>query len=413
MKRLNKILLSCMLMLLLFALTGCKGNEKISVGVIVGNHANAPKISVSSTSIKDYLYDACYSSGSVVFVNVDGNPQVIYQADIPEPEVAGLSESKLEEIANGYLSQLQVALEKVGPSIGEVDTLKAIRKASQSLQGSEAGAEKKLLILDSGLSTTGYLNYRNGLLYADSADVVAALKSESAIPDMSGIDVVWCYCGEVASPQQELTEKEKENLRAIWKDVLMAGGAKSVEFANDVPTNEIVTGLPEVSTVEVGDISISVDVDEAIGSNNDIVIGEGNNADEVVVDTIILDDASVQFIGDTAIFVDPNVADAIIGNVAVELLSNPNNKVYVVGTTATGGEEFCNELSIERANAVADVLVSNGISSDRIITVGLGYHDPWHIDDLDEDGVQIEELACQNRKVLIMDVNSEDAKLLQ
>ena len=62
---------------------------------------------------------------------------------------------------------------------------------------------------------------------------------------------------------------------------------------------------------------------------------------------------------------------------------------------------------------MANVLISKGISAERIITIGLGYHDPWHIDDLDENGVQIEELACQNRKVLIMDMNSEDAKLIQ
>ena len=413
MKGWNRVLLSCILILLMFVFTGCKGDEKVSVGIVVGNHANAPKISVSSASVKNYLYDACYSSGSVVFVNVDGNPQVIFQADIPEPEVAGLSKSKLEEIANDYLSQLQVALKEVEPTVEEVDTLKAIRKAAQVLQGNKTDTDKKLLILDSGLSTTGYLDYRNGLLYADYADVVAMLESEAAIPDMSGIEVIWCYCGEVVSPQQELTEKEKENLKKIWKEVLMAGGAESVEFANDVPTNEIETDLPVVSTVEVGDITVNLDVEETINSNVDVEFGGDNSKYENIVDTVVLDEASVRFIGDTDMFVDSYAAETIIGEVAEKLKNNPNIKVYIVGTTATGGEEFCNQLSIDRANAVANVLISKGISAERIITIGLGYHDPWHIDDLDENGVQIEELACQNRKVLIMDMNSEDAKLIQ
>lgn len=48
----------------------------------------------------------------------------------------------------------------------------------------------------------------------------------------------------------------------------------------------------------------------------------------------------------------------------------------------------------------------------QLIPLGMGYEDPWHIDDVDDSGNQIEKYACQNRKVLIVDVNGEDATKL-
>ncbi len=71
------------------------------------------------------------------------------------------------------------------------------------------------------------------------------------------------------------------------------------------------------------------------------------------------------------------------------------------------------ELSSARAQAVTNELINCGIPEEQLIPIGLGFNDPWHIRDLDEDGKQVEELASQNRKVLIVDVNSADAQKLQ
>jgi len=51
-------------------------------------------------------------------------------------------------------------------------------------------------------------------------------------------------------------------------------------------------------------------------------------------------------------------------------------------------------------------------SEEQLICLGLGCSDPWHISDVDENGRQVEEYASKNRKVLLMDVSSEEAKLI-
>ena len=133
---------------------------------------------------------------------------------------------------------------------------------------------------------------------------------------------------------------------------------------------------------------------------------------EPPIKTIVLDNTSVRFIGNTAEFVDCEEASSVLERYAQVLLDHPNNKVYVIGTTATGSMDFCNELSVSRANTVCKALISYGVPESQLIPLGMGYEDPWHIDDVDDNGKRIEKYACQNRKVLIVDVNSDDAAKL-
>ena len=66
----------------------------------------------------------------------------------------------------------------------------------------------------------------------------------------------------------------------------------------------------------------------------------------------------------------------------------------------------------QAAEAVRDELISLGIDPSRMLCLGLAADDPWHIDDTDASNALIESKAKQNRKVMIIDLNSEDARLL-
>ena len=185
---------------------------------------------------------------------------------------------------------------------------------------------------------------------------------------------------------------------------MLEGGAKEVTFASDIASELSEELFPGVSLVDVEERSINVDTEERIPV--EIIIDE-------TIETVVLDNASVQFVGDKAVFVDKEVAMSHIKELAEQLLMHPDNKVYVIGTTASGNREFCNQLSIDRAQTVTDALIVMGVPESQLIPMGLGFEDPWHIDDLDDSGRQIESQACQNRKVLIVDVNGNDAKKLQ
>lgn len=83
----KKLLLSLLLVMVmsLGLLAGCSNQEnpQIALAVVVGKHGNSMEIPLNAPSIKEAIYNSCYTYGSVAFVSVDGNPKVYYQANIP------------------------------------------------------------------------------------------------------------------------------------------------------------------------------------------------------------------------------------------------------------------------------------------------------------------------------------------
>ncbi len=404
----KKLLLSLLLVMVmsLGLLAGCSNQEnpQIALAVVVGKHGNSMEIPLNAPSIKEAIYNSCYTYGSVAFVSVDGNPKVYYQANIPEPEVGGLTENKKQSIADGYTEQLLREIQHASPEAAEVNTLKAIQQAALTLQGSSESSDKVMVIMDSGLSTVGYLDFTKGLLEADVENIVEALKEAEAIPNLKDVRIVWMFNGQTAKPQKELSERQKKKLQEIWTAILLEGGAKEVNYASDIASELSDEVFPAVSLVDVEARSIDMDIEERTSVES--IIDEP-------IETVVLDNTSVQFVGDKAVFVDKEVAMSHIKKLAEQLLMYPDNKVYVIGTTASGNREFCNQLSIDRAQTVTDALIDMGVPESQLIPMGLGFEDPWHIDDLDDSGRQIESKAYQNRKVLIVDINGDDAEKLQ
>ena len=381
---------------------GSRDSDGKALAVVGSPHSNEPSFPLNAPSIKDKIYDCCYTYGSVSFITNDANPKVVYQADIPKPEKSGLSENKKNKIAKDFTIQLLKELSCMHAEVSEVDTLKAVSYASKTLSGIKS-TDKMIVIMDNGLSTVGYLDFTKGFLYSDTELIVEALEKAEAIPELSDIDILWMYMGQTASPQQELSEVDKHKLEEIWSAILIAGGARNIEFVNDIASDDPNEDLPSVSVVDVQERTIEVETATPIPVR--CIIPKP-------IETIELDSASVSFIGNKAEFVNYEDASDELKKYANLLLEHPDNKVYVIGTTATGSETFCRELSVKRAEKICQVLTSHGVPESQLISLGMGYEDPWHIPDIDDAGRHIEEYACQNRKVLIVDVNSEDATKL-
>lgn len=397
MAKVKTIIMYLSVILLTTALiTGCAsaGSEKenAAFAVVVGKHSNARVIPFNSEVLQEALSYMYYRCAYVTFINCDADPEAYFQVKISEPSIKNLSKEKQKEIADQYIRQLLEAIKLAEPDSNEFDTLEAISKAAQALAVKDSvHCDKDLLILDSGLSTAGYLNFVDKYLYCDINSIVSELQMKNALPDLTGVDVSWAFCGDVSYPQEPLTEGEKKKLRSIWEAILLASGARSVNFRNDFSSQDSYTNLPLVSTVEVGDDGIHP------------------SPEDEPIETFVLDSKELQFIGDQAVFLNKDLAYDAIADVAEQLSLHSENKVYVLGTTATGSQDFCRELSNRRAKAVTDVLIEMGIEQDRLIPIGLGFEDYWHKDDLDQDGNLLEEEASINRKVMIIDVNGEDA----
>lgn len=386
--------------MIVMLLTGCGGGDKgtsstteeaegtkgsISVSVVVGAHSNANVISVNSEAICDQIYNCTYSYGRCSLIRCDGKPEEFLKVNIEEPEVKGLSDAKLESIAEGYRDEILAYFNTHGMAkYAEVDTLEAIRLAANSLKMADSD-KKYLVIADTGLSTTGYVNfYKDDLFNVNTEEIISELINKKAIPDLTGTDVVWLYAGQTAEPQVTLSEVQKSKLIEIWNAVLQEAGAETIEFRYDSATSKPYTDLPEVSVV---------------GADN-------RDIDVKPLKAMVLDSQSVAFNGDSATFVNKDMAVKAIEEVAFTLKNNPQNKVYLCGCTASSmnrSDEFLTNLSYDRAYAVMEVLKHYGIPDNQMQVVGLGDKAPWHTSDLDPKGFQIEEKAEQNRCVVVLD----------
>ncbi len=381
-----------------------KGEAAIALTVVRGDNSNETDIPYNAKTVTDLVYQTCYTYGTVAFANADGDCKVIFQTDVPEPEIKGLSESRKKKIAEDQKKQLMDELAKVRPCAPEVNTLKAISQLATTYKNSDEGMDKVMLVMNSGLTTTGYLDFTKGYLSLDAEEVVHRLEAQEAIPDLSGVDVIWMYLGQTALPQEELSEIQKHRLQDIWEKILIAGGAKSVTFTGDISSDKTDKGYPTVTPVDVEKYDC-----EPFDDDDDETL-EKDAGEEVGISTTILTSEELNFVGDKAEFIDSNLATAVLKGTAEQMLQLPDNKVYIVGTTATGDKNFCDELSLRRAYAVRDVLVSLGVPESQMIPMGLGCSDHWHVPDIDGSGRQIEEEARKNRKVMIFDVNSDYAE---
>lgn len=389
-----KTVILSMFCLSLFNVSGCvmeNNNEKVSVSMILGVHSNTNILPLETEGVTSALFDSCYYNGDVNFVTCEGTPRVFYSTRIPKSKVKGLSENKKKMIAEDYVNQLKVILQDAVPITEEVDTLKSINQAVKCLQ--EKDGRKFLYILDSGIQTTGYLDLRKGYLNSNPDSIVEALKNENALPNLDGIDVIWYFLGQTAMPQESLSENQKVLLRKLWQAVLEAGGAHSVEFKDTPSTSTAYRDLPKVSTIQVEEENLDV-------------VEEKN-----LIKKIVLGSRQLGFIGDKAEFVSRKIAENVLSDLADTMRRYQDNKILVIGTTAGGkNAEFLQKLSEDRANAVKDLLVSMDVSDKRILTLGLATQDPWHLNDLDQNGHQIEDIAAQNRKVVILDINDPEAE---
>lgn len=86
-------------------------------------------------------------------------------------------------------------------------------------------------------------------------------------------------------------------------------------------------------------------------------------------------------------------AQQIVAKLAQVMIQNPNLRVAVVGNTDnTGNFKYNIKLSERRANAIVRALEKDGVSSDRVVGVGVGSLDPIASNDTEEG-------RAQNRRV--------------
>jgi outer membrane protein OmpA-like peptidoglycan-associated protein len=270
------------------------------------------------------------------------------------------------------------AVDKVIPAASESDPWTAVSEAIGWLHDQGGGT---LVVENSGLGTTGFLNYRQaGLLEADPAELVTFARAYHEEPDAAGIKVILLGIGWTAPPQSALGAPERANLLGQWAALLKAAGAQ-VSIDQTPLTGPAPAGAPTVSLVR----TTQVIWDQPSGT-----CGTALNTTEL------------HFIVGTARLQDPAAAAPVVRSVVAELKAN-HRVATVTGTTSSEGGPAINvPLGSKRAQVTAQLMESMGLPRSQVSRViGLGSHFPGYVPDIGPGGVLLPGPAAENRQVII------------
>ena len=239
----------------IIGLTGCGSFEKTStskvpqaLSIVIGARANNMGINLNNIVVQDTVSNAVKSNGYISVVCVDGEPDLIAANLYEIPDMyKNANTTKLEADALMKANNLLVELASIKANDPESDVLESLRLAVRSL-ADISGMEKTILVMDSGLSTTGVMDFNRNLILADPGDLAETLYQKAAIPNFEGVTVIWLQMGDVAAPQEELTSAQRESLTAIWRAIIeKTGGTVIFSEAPANPAGDAsypVSGLP-------------------------------------------------------------------------------------------------------------------------------------------------------------------------
>lgn len=402
MKKTISIIISLVLTLTcLLTLSGCNnhGNETdnahltddpLALSIVMGIHSKFPKLTFTSDNIQNSLYNACYSYGKVSTVTVEGTPALRGNFEITKPDKS-ITDTKRKQLARQNMNSIIYDCSLAAATTEETDTLAAIQLSANSLQSSTC-SEKQMLVYDSGLCTSGLLNQTsNDVLSADPVLVAEKLAAIHALPDLEGIKVKWVGLACVAGDQDEIPDSYKYKIEQLWSEIIKASGG-TVEFDPMPISGDEADGLPNVSTVSF--VKDSLDIDFSVS--------------EVMTSPIKFDEETIKFNPDSANFANSKAAYEALTPIAELLKNTPDFNIVIAGTTASAGDGYA--LSMKRAQACKDVLVSMGADEKQIKCIGLGSSENcFHVDDLDVNGRLIEEYAKLNRAIYVFSATSDIA----
>lgn len=331
---------------------------------------------------------------------LDGIPEILYEKSLSDMNTNRFR-SRIEKSLEEAAAMMATQAGKIKAREPEMDLMAGLYLADHYIH---AKAQKGTLFLDCNcLSTSGDLDLSgHNLLTMDTGAVISELKEKRSLPDLSGIRVICCNIGETdphSQTQVPLNQAMKSALEDFVKELLTACGAESVLSFHPVVAGGFTASeeeYPEKTPVMVyraledqpdGDYTQSYDLGEkqlSFQANTDVLLTSREEAAEILRPLI------------------------------TAMKEDLNYRVIIAGGTSSFGEmESSLTLSAHRAQAVADLLVSEGVPENQIEGVyGLAFKEnsPLYKNDRDENGNLVESLAAENRVVCIAGINSEKAR---
>lgn len=288
-------------------------------------------------SIEDALASAdSYGYGQVDVVTTDGSIIGSYpigrSGSVPQDEVIRDSSSKI----TADLAELDA----------DTDGLDLLTALADATKGDGTG---RLVVLSSGLSDSGELDLAEVGWDADPRQLALDLKERGALPDLVGWNVTFDL-SEPGLRTQELSDDQVRTLAQYWREVLDYSDALAVTVDAGLAVLAAETAPAPVSSADLAGPPISLSIDGRIRFESRLSVG---------VDGFEADSAQLNF-----------AMRERIEQLAAALASS-DHVVFIVGSVREGGEADPYMLAQARAQAVADVLIENGLPARRLLAVSV------------------------------------------
>lgn len=444
------LVIFCVLFSAIFTLSACgskegyskkgdiyKNNNPTALVVILGNHANAMAIPKDAyKALEKYVDDAVYG-GYVCAIVADATPtkyELLSKDDffVEDAKNNSVLDKRIEERKKEIMNCFK---EMVVPADSpEVDLLGALREAKNVLDNSqfESIEDKRICIIDTGISTTGDLSFTDmDFIYnkPEIEEIIKQLKDYEGVgvlPDLKGIKVTFVGTSEglaeVAYPQ-ELDTTDKQFIKDLWKEIIEECGTKA-EFESaagwDTPnvyTEDENSKFPYVSVITFSHEKVIVmpEISKADPNSPDAA---PNLPDPPQIETK-LESETIGFKPDSSNYLNEDHAITILRPFAEELKAYlsyyPDDKIWLVGTSAAVEKDSDGsiELSLSRAEEVRKTLVTEfNIPQENLLTIGVAAKFPWFVDEW-PNGEFDTGVAQANRAVWVMNESSEQFKKLK
>jgi outer membrane protein OmpA-like peptidoglycan-associated protein len=282
------------------------------------------------------------ADGKTSTTTVDLTPRVDDQPGSEILKVQERAEDAIEAILNRLENEMNV---QASPPGGRSLFLGLLR--AEFLKG------VPVYVISSGLDLDDPVDFRKLGFDVPPAQLVEKLTAARQLPNLEGAEVEFILTPSTGQ-QEQLRQKEKTYVKAVWKALLEAGHASSVDFVED-------TGGDSTSTVNAAPV--------ALPPLPGTPIRPVQNSQEPEEWTCEMS-AATYFVPNEAVLLDKARTASDMKDCIARV--GVNSRVSLDGWTAYLGEldtagrpknnpQLNIDLSKERCQAVADLLVENGV----------------------------------------------------
>ena len=243
--------------------------ENHSVVFVVGPRRNSRTINFNNNPVLDsILHNVTNAYGFATIVVADGVPanqtDNVFDFSDYRPSIITriLAPNSVSDLLDEMQDTLRESMLNARAREEQADILEAITIAARILSARPDDERKEIVVLGTGLSTSGWLNFTdyNNWLFSDAAHMIETLQGRGNLPNLDGITVTWFQMHDVAEPQPILPGLQRSNLEQIWRLIVMNSGAIAFNLENVHPGDGVFhehfppSGLPYVSIVEISSL---------------------------------------------------------------------------------------------------------------------------------------------------------------